>query len=101
MTIKCIIYNISIFNYIKYIFNIIEYTDIIYNTFNRHLNKSLILTADFNININNQNSHTSTKCFIDTLHSITLITTITKPTHIFYSIIDNILPTHIFIFPTF
>ena len=28
------------------IFNIIEFTDIIYNTFNRYLNKSLILTGD-------------------------------------------------------
>ena len=75
------------------IFNIIEFTDIIYNTFNRHLNKSLILTGDFNININNHNSHTSTKLFIDTLYSLNLIATITKPTHITNqtnSIIDNI-----------
>ena len=64
------------------IFNIIEFTDIIYNTFNRHLNKSLILTGDFNININNHNSHTSTNFFIDTLYSLNLIATITKPTHI-------------------
>ena len=75
------------------IFNIIEFIDIIYNTFNRHLNKSLILTGDFNININNHNSHTSTKFFIDTLYSLNLIATITKSTHITNqtnSIIDNI-----------
>ena len=59
------------------IFNIIEFTDIIYNTFNRHPNKSLILTGDFNININNHNSHTSTTFFIDTLYSLNLIATIT------------------------
>ena len=51
--------------YIKHLY-LIEFTDIIYNTFNRHLNKSLILTGDFNININNNNSHTSTNFFIDT-----------------------------------
>ena len=74
------------------IFNIIEFTDIIY-TFNRHLNKSLILTGDFNININYHNSHTSTTCFTDTLYSPNLIATITKPTHITNQtnlIIDNI-----------
>ena len=62
------------------IFNIIKFTDIIYNTFNRHLNKSLILTGDFNININNHNSHTSTTFFIDTLYSLNLIATIAKST---------------------
>ena len=90
------------------IFNIIEFTDIIYNTFNRHLNKSLILTGDFNININNHNSHTSTKMhekvhtfFIYTLYSLHLIASIIKPTHITNqtnSIIDNIY-THFLYFP--
>ena len=50
------------------------------NIYYRHLNKSLILTGDFNININNHNSHTSTTFFIDTLYSLNLIATITKPT---------------------
>ena len=50
------------------------------NIYYRHLNKSLILTGDFNININNHNSHRSTTFFIDTLYSLNLIATITKPT---------------------
>ena len=47
------------------IHNIIEFTDNIYNTCYRHINKSLILTGDFNININNHNSHKITKFCID------------------------------------
>ena len=79
------------------IFNIIEFTHIIYNTFNRHLNKSLILTGDFNININKYNSHTSTNFFIDTLYSLNLIVTIIKPTHITnQTILLSIIFTHIF-----
>ena len=48
----------------------------IYNTFNCHLNKSLILTGDFNINIKNHNSNISTIYFIDTLYSLNVISQI-------------------------
>ena len=73
-------------------FNIRNFSDIMYNTFNNLAHRNMFIVGDFNINLHSHHNNI-TKYFIDTFYSMNFIPLITKSTH-FYSngnsLIDNI-----------
>ncbi len=70
-----------------------QYIDTLLNKITKHENKILYIMGDFNINLLNDDIHSPTSEFIDTLSSYSLYPSITRPTRITSTsatLIDNI-----------